>query len=1171
MATLHEIENAITVIETQQSQLDSSVVDVSLTALREKLVEMQAHSTGEQHARVTVLVADLTGFTAMSELRDAEEVRDTMNALWQKLDSVIASWGGRVDKHVGDAVIALFGMPKAREDDPERAVQAALDMQLELALFNERSRFGNEGSRYSRSAPQAQLRMRIGIHSGAVFMGTVGSSKGQTAVGDTVNLANQLEKNAPIEGILISEDMFQQVQDVFEVSFQDPIEVEGRSRPEAVYVVKREKARPFYMSIRGIEGIETRIVGRNQELELLQDVLQASIDGSMSQVITVLGEAGVGKSRLLYEFERLLALQPEKVNILRGRVQREMGQQPYSLFRDLLANYFDIHRRNSPAVAREKLVRGVVEIFADDASRARKSAHIIGQLLGFDFSRSSHLEGIGDDSRRLRELAFQEMVALLSALARQDSGAVLLLEDLHRADEGSYDLLDYLVAECAQEPLLFVCISRPTLLQKRPSYHMVEALNAETYQRIELPPLNLIDSRHLAMDILQHVRQLPFRLLDMIVNRGRGNPFFTEELVSLLIEFEVIVPAENRWQIQLINLPEMPVSPTLADMVRLRLTKLTELERKVLQKAAVSGRVFWDGMLIEMVRAQDDALSEEQILETLYSLELRDWIYRRKLSTFSDMQEYAFRHDSLSTSIYETIPDESCQEAHQSAANWLIDQNGRDVANHAAVIAHHFERAKNLPAASEWYQEAAVFAQNAYMPETAINHFQHALQLLQNNNDSAPQRIKINAGLGDMLQRQARFSAAIAAFNEMKSDALRIQNHKAELQAYRALILAYGFQGDFRALLDLSQEAEKVARAMNTREDTAFALAGQAWAYFASNQVSKAVKPGRESVALSTKSGSKLEMAFSHAVLANIGRLAARYDQAVKHNERAQQLFQRQGERLWEALMLANGAYIAHAQSDNEKAQTAYLQCLQIARDIGDYFTAVLALRHLGRLKQQRESYAESKIYYQQALVYAEKSGNILYRAGIARELGELYFRWSLVPEGEINVVDIEAHIQQSYAWLERAVKLGRDAKQPSIEAQALIDISRLLLGDDAYHDAVPPLLEAIDLMETAVQSAFNKQSARFVLALAWKTLALVAMRLPDADLPINVNGTEVMARDCLEKSVALLSQSGRKGLQEKVKTLEIWADYEGDRGNALRETALLREAEQVKGTTSNL
>ncbi len=1168
MATLHDIENAITVIETQKSQLDDSVVDVSLTALREKLAEMQAHSTGEQYAHVTVLVADLTGFTAMSELRDAEEVRDTMNALWQKLDSVIVSWGGRVDKHVGDAVIALFGMPKAREDDPERAVQAALDMQLELTLFNEFARFGNDVSRFSWSTPQAQLRMRIGIHNGPVFMGTVGASKGQTAVGDTINIANQLEKNAPVEGILISEDMFQQVQDVFEVSHQDPILIEGRSRPEPVYVVKREKARPFYMSIRGIEGVETRIVGRNQELELLQDVLQASIEGSMSQVITVLGEAGVGKSRLLYEFERLLALQPENVNILRGRVQREMGQQPYSLFRDLLANYFDIHRRNSPAVAREKLVRGIVDIFADDAANARKSAHIIGQLLGFDFSQSSHLEGVVNDARRLRELAFHEMASLLSALGRQESGAVLLLEDLHRADEGSFDLLDYLVAECAQDPLLFVCISRPTLLQKRPSYHLVEALNAETYKRIELPPLNLIDSRHLAMDILQHVRQLPFRLLDMIVNRGRGNPFFTEELVSLLIEFEVIVPTENRWQVQLINLPDMPVSPTLADMVRLRLTKLSDLERMVLENAAVSGRLFWDVMLIKMILAEDASLSEEQILETLYNLELKDWIYRRKLSTFSDMQEYAFRHDSLSTSIYETIPVDRCRKAHQLAANLLIDQNGRDVANHAAVIAHHFEQAVDLPAASEWYQEAAVFAQNAYMPETAIEHYQQALQLLQNNNDTARQRIKINAGLGDMLQKQARFSAAVEAYNEMKSDALHVQNHKAELQAYRALILAHGFQGDFRALLELSQEAEKVARAMNAQADTAFALAGQAWAFLAGSQVGKAVNPGRESVSLSTKAEATLEMAFSHAVLANIGRLAARYDQAIKHNERARQLFQQQGERLWEALMLANGAYIAQSQSDNEKAQSSYLECLQIARDIGDYFTAVLALRHLGRIKQQRESYAEAKLYYQQALVFAEKSGNILHRAGIAREFGELYFRWSLVPEGEINVVDIEGHIQQSYAWLERAVKLGRDAKRPDIVAQSLIDISRLLLGDDAFHDAIPPLLEAIDLMETAVQSSFNKQSAQFVLALAWRTLALVAMQLPDADLPIEVDGSPVMARDCLEKSAALLSLSGRKGVQEKIKTLEIWADYEGAQGNAGREAALLREAAQVKEST---
>ena len=1162
MATLQDIENAITVIETQQSQLENGVVRISLAALREKLADMQEHSTGEQFPLVTVLVADLSGFTAMSELRDAEEVRDTMNALWQKLDGVIATWGGKVDKHVGDAVIALFGMPKARKDDPERAVQAALDMQLELALFNERARFGDGVLQYSRSSRQAQLRMRIGIHNGSVFMGAVGSSKGLTAVGDTVNLANELEKNAPVEGILISGDMFEEVQDVFEVVPHDPLLLKGRTRPEAVYVVRREKARPFYMSIRGIEGVETRIVGRNQELEMLQDVLLAAIDGSQSQVVTVLGESGVGKSRLLYEFERLMAVQPEKVNILRGRVQREMGQQPYSLFRDLLANHFDIHRRNSPAVAREKFVRGVVEILAEDTPKIRRSAHIIGQLLGYDFTHNSDLKGVSDDPRRLRELAFQELSLLFSALSRQEAGAVLLLEDLHRADEGSFDLLDYLVAECAQEPLMFICIARPVLLQKRPSYQMVESLNDGTYHRIELPPLNMIDSRHLAMDILQHVRQLPFRLLDMIVNRGRGNPFFTEELVSLLIEFEVIVPAENRWQIQLINLPEMPVSPTLADMVRLRLTKLSELEQKVLQLASVSGRLFWDAMLVEMIRADLADISDEEIQETLYSLELNDWLYRRKLSTFAEVQEYAFRHDSLSSSIYRTLSSDKQQQAHRHAAKWLIEQNGRDIANHAAVIAHHFEQAGDLRDASEWYQQAAEFAKNAYMPETAIEHYQHALRLLQSDKDTSQQRIEIYAGLGEMLQKQARFNAAIDAYNEMKVDALRIQNHKAEMQAYRALMLAFGFSGDFRALLEISQEAEKVARAMNAREDTAFALAGQAWAYFASNQVNKAVQPGRESVSISSETASTLEMAFSHAVLANIGRAASRYEQAMKHNDHAQRLFQQLGERLWEAIMLANAGYISQAQDDNEKAQSYYLGCLQIARDIGDYFTAVLALRHLGRIKQLRESYAESRMYYQQALVFAEKSGNVLYRAGIARELGDLYFKWSLVPSDEVPVVEIEGHIQQAYMWLERAVKLGRDAEQPSIVAQALIDISRLLLGDESYQDALPPVFEAIELMETAVKTAFNKTSAQLILAMAWRTLALVTMMLPDDQLPVEVNGLMVMPNDCLEKCVKILSGVGRKGLQERIKTLEIWADYEGDLGNALKQASLMREAQ---------
>lgn len=1164
MTTFQDIEKAISIIETQRPYLDDGVADVSLAALREKLVDLQAQSAGEQYPEITVLVADLSGFTSMSELRDAEEVRDTMNAVWRKLDSVITSWGGKVDKHVGDAVIALFGVPKSREDDQERAIQAALDMQLELALFNEGSHQDAGQIRYSWSSPQAKLQMRIGIHAGPVFMGTVGSSKEQTAVGDTVNMANHLEKNAPVDGVLISDEVYQQVSNVFEVTFREPIEVEGRSQPAPVYVVVREKARPFYMSIRGIEGVQTRIVGRNDELETLQDVLQTVIDGSMAQVVTVLGHAGVGKSRLLYEYERLLTLQPEKFNILRGRAQREIGQRPYSLFRDLLAGHFDIHRRNSPAVAREKLVRGIREIMVEDAAQSRESAHLIGQLLGFDFSHSPYLQGILDDARLLRESAFKEMVSLLSAVATQHSAAVLLLEDLHRADEGTFDLLDYLVERCADVPLLIVCIARPSLLDRRASWQMVESLNEKTYQRIELPALNAIDSRHLAMGILQRVRQLPPRLLEMIVNRANGNPFFTEELVSLLIEFEAIVPVANRWRVELLNLPEMPLSPTLADMVRLRLNKLSELERMVLQKAAVSGRIFWDALLIEMVHEEAAEIPEDQILDTLFALEKNAWIYRRKLSTFADVQEYAFRHDSLSVAIYETISADSRQQVHKCEAKWLIERNGRQAENHAAVIAHHFAQANDLPHAAEWYHRAAVLAQNAYMPETAIDYFEHALRMLPSNKETAPQRIEINAGLGDMLQKQARFQAAISAFADMRTAALSVQNHKAELQAYRALMLAYGFQGELHTLLQVSKEAEKVARAMHSQEDVAYALALQSWAYLAAGHISQAVKPGRESLSVSTAAVARLEMAISHAVVANIGRVAARYDQAMRLIKRAQTLFRQEGERRWEALMLANLAYVAQAQMDDEEAEAYYLESLRIAQDIGDYFGAILTLRHLGRLAQRNDAFAKAQTYYQQALVFAEKSGNAIYRAGIAGELGQLYLHWSLLPEEAINIVDVEANIQQAYLWFERTAELGRACEQTMIVAQAFIGQSRLMLGDDELQEAIARLTEAIGLMDGVVEDAFNKHAAGLVLAVAWRTLALVMMQLPENRLPVTVHGKAVMPHDCLEKSVELLTQSKQKGRREKIKTLEIWADYEQAQGNALRQASLLREAAQL-------
>ena len=267
--------------------------------------------------------------------------------------------------------MALWGADTAREDDPERAIRAALAMQAAVASFQ-----------MTRDAP---LAMRIGINTGPVVVGMVGTTGEFTALGDAVNLASRLERAAPVGGILIGHDTYRHVRGIFDVQAQETLVVRGRAEPVRAYRVLRAKPRAFRMATRGVEGIETRMVGREAELRVLQTAYAEAMGTAQTRVATIIGEAGVGKSRLLYEFENWLELRPETILYFRGRATPNTQNVPYSLFRDLFAFRFDIMESDTTAVALDKFRRGMAGALEPDL------ADVVGHWLGFDFSSSPAL------------------------------------------------------------------------------------------------------------------------------------------------------------------------------------------------------------------------------------------------------------------------------------------------------------------------------------------------------------------------------------------------------------------------------------------------------------------------------------------------------------------------------------------------------------------------------------------------------------------------------------------------------------------------------------------------------------------------------------------------------------------------------------------------------------
>ncbi|MEW5718106.1 MAG: adenylate/guanylate cyclase domain-containing protein, partial [Chloroflexota bacterium] len=804
-----KLEQAIAALEAQRNILGDAAVDVAVTALREKLAAAQTQEP-ERRKQVTILFADIVGFTALSESLDAEDVTALMNALWQRLDAAITSHGGAIDKHIGDAVMAVWGAQTAREDDPEQAIRAALAMQAELRAYAD--------------TQQRALQMRIGINTGPVLLGAVGTMSEYTAMGDTVNVASRLQHAAPVGGVLISHDTYRQVRGVFDLQLQAPLAVKGKIEPIQAYVVVRAKPRAFRIRTRGVEGIETRMIGRQAELAQLQSSLRDVIAKRELRAITLVGEAGIGKSRLLYEFSNWCDLQTERICLFRGRASEETSRLPYALVRDLFAFRFEIADSDALSIAHAKLERGIADAMRGDVDAVMK-AHFIGHLIGLDFSSSPYLRALLNDARQIRDRALHYLAQFLTAMTRAEgiAATLILLEDLQWADDASLDALTNVLPGCRDLPMLLLGLARPTLLERRPQWCEPAAGHAYQHTRLDVQLLSPDESRQLVNEILKKVPRVPETLRELIVSGAEGNPFYLEELVKMLIDEQVIIPGEEEWRVEPARLATLRVPSTLTGVLQARLDSLPGGERDTLQRASVVGRVFWDSAvaaLSDAPRVENQIASPvwRGLRDNLGTLRARELIFRRKASSFAGTDEYGFQHTLLRDVTYETVLKRLRRIYHARAAAWLIERSGERADEYAGLIAEHFERAAESAPAVDWYTRAGTVARARSAFTVAVAYFARALALT--SRDAASFSI-LARQLGEVHLRLGDFPAARQALQDAQATA---QNDADRAAALTVLAELTNASGDYAGASALLAQALPLARAGGDRTTLARAL-----------------------------------------------------------------------------------------------------------------------------------------------------------------------------------------------------------------------------------------------------------------------------------------------------------------------------------------------------------
>jgi predicted ATPase/class 3 adenylate cyclase len=1146
MSDREKIKKAIVSLQELRPQLGDHVVETTIRSLQEQLTQLQKHNdTGhlprtDQRKQVTILFANLIGFQELTETIPDTALLNTINLIWSRLDQSITNQEGIIDKHMGNTVMGLFGVPAVREDDPERAIRAALDMRNALNSFiTEFSPEANGESPSELSDKQQKalqkLRLRVGINTGPVLLGGVGVGDEYTVIGDAVNIASRLENVAPEDGILIAHDTYRMIKEIFHVEPQGAVKIRGRAQPVEAHLVLGLKPRHFYAQGRGLEGVETRMIGRDREIKMLIEAYRNTQQTRVGRHIRIIGEAGIGKSRLIHEFRNWVRAQEGNIQILKARTYLQSNQMPYALIRDLLATHFGIQDNEPAAAAEQKLVSGIRKILDSDETEIQKRAQVIGQLIGLDINIDSLNAAVDpDESLEYKEQAFDFITDLLKAMMDQHEILLIFLEDMHWADDGSIALLQQLSNVCLHSPLIIISLTRPANLDLFTGTSPFN--NPNTI--INLKTLSPQMSRDLVQEILKKLPHIPTDLVDLIVNRAEGNPFFIEEIIKVLIEDGVIVVREPEWELRKNQLKSVRMPPHISGVLQARLDRLSEGERTVLQRAAVVGRIFWDTAVLAMNESDKPALTPAQIITALQALEKRELIYSRPLSGFAGAQAYVFKHALLAQITYESILLRQRPLYHYQVAEWYVTESKERIAEYAGLIAEHYESAGENRKAAELYELAATRAQTAFNSAIAMANYRKSLSLLADKSHYAVWQIRLQTELAGLLRRQARLVEAAQTFILMRYTAEEDGDLNAQARAWNGLALVQQLQTDFHNAEKSAKEAERVAWLISADSELVRALQQQAQIFNRFGQKEEAAAAATRALDLSEKLPepelfAQTVQTYAHLLL-QWGDFA-QFNPLLKQLQdyiALQDMLDSSAAKAAASLVL--GELFARV-GQFDQAGRQLLVALNQHRRLENQEAISTILHIMGETARRQGNARAALPLYRKSLSLANTIGDRYRTLVISLNLGAALLdlkNYRVAHKALLQVKHLTENISRMAGWVHKP------------ELFALLAAAELGLGQP---------LEALADANTALSAAQALDPAGMPAGIAWKQLGTVLAKLPPQQLPYKVHDVYVDPVDCFNRSLAILENwcgGGPASHPEQIQTLLAWQTFEEARGN---------------------
>lgn len=979
----HRLGYLEAVLQAYRRYLPARVADKIKIDPRAKRIE------GERR-QITVAFADLSGFTALSETMDAEDIAQVINEFFSRMVAVVFKYGGSVDKFLGDALMVLFGAPVAHHDDPERAVRAGLEMQAEMARFNQEKALGHP------------LAMSIGINTGPAVALNVGSEERMeyTVIGDTVNLAARLEGVSGPGEIIISQFTYEKIADIADVEKRPSVRVKGKRRPVINYRVKG-----IHEHHRLPEMSRLAVVGRERELHAIEDALAAAARGL--RLLGIVGSAGVGKTRLGLFAEQ--EARNKGFTVVSARCTPYETNTPYLVFSQALGALCQLKKDASEE--EKKLLLGIR--LKNLGLVLGETLPYLGALFGIAFAEVDQLPP--------EELKRRIFTAVGQLLARTTAGQPVLfrIEDLQWADPTSQELLNHLVKELANVPLLFLCEYRsdyafPWLGHPQTSVIILENLDRKNTGRL--------------LGAVLEVTAVAEEVAGLVYEKSQGNPLFLTEIAKTLLRTGSVRRTADT-AVPTARFRKLDIASSVSSVILDQVDRMSEMDRHLLQYAAVIGTSFKPGLLGRIARMPGDLLQGH--LERLEHFE-------GILVSRPEQGSYEFLAPTTYEVVYGSLLKKRRRELHTLIAGEIEGEAGEDLGPVLETLAYHYARSDNVAKGIHYLKAAADKSYRIYALAETLRFFDGALELM-GGKTLAPEfhqdRLEVLRRRGVILRHMGRQPEALVNQKRSLKLARALNSPLDEAGAALNIGIIYQEMGVPKKGLSYWRRARRIFKKTGDKNSQALAVNNLGNYWLNTGDLDRAIECFNEVRLLSRETNDQRGLALSHL---NIGLAQERkhdFMQALESYAQALKLFETMDDRKNTARVL-NMIGLGQLSLGNLAEAEQKLQAAEkLASEIGDKITQCSALANIGLLHAQAWRLEPAYEKFSAALAIAQVTGDKATVMNMGNNIGDVHLY-----RGDLG---------QATKLHERSLELAREIQDPFSEATILRG-----LGWDHFYQA---------------------------------------------------------------------------------------------------------------------